>query len=113
MNNIRDMTDREIKVLNAIKNSASFDLPIQAKELRQNLGLSKRKLEEVIENLRVIYKQPIVAKKKQPSGYYLPRNEEERNDGLAPYKRQILTEQNNLAAIMSVNLEEYWAKEKA
>lgn len=63
MNNIRDMTDREIKVLNAIKNSASFDLPIQAKELRQNLGLSKRKLEEVIENLRVIYKQPIVAKK--------------------------------------------------
>ncbi|MGV3408477.1 hypothetical protein [Streptococcus agalactiae] len=52
-------------------------------------------------------------KKKQPSGYYLQRNEEERNDGLAPYKRQILTEQNNLAAIMSVNLEEYWATEKA
>ncbi|AGM99818.1 hypothetical protein [Streptococcus iniae] len=108
----REMTIMEINVLNAIKNSATYDLPIQARELRQHLGLSKRPLEEVIENLRVIYKQPIVAKKKQPSGYYLPRNEEERNDGLAPYKRQILTEQNNLAAIMSVNLEEYWAKEK-
>lgn len=109
----REMTITEINVLNAIKNSATYDLPIQARELRQQLGLSKRSLEEVIENLRVIYKQPIVAKKKQPSGYYLPRNKEERNDGLAPYKRQILTEQNNLAAIMSVNLEEYWAKEKA
>lgn len=95
----REMTITEINVLNAIKNSATYDLPIQARELRQQLGLSKRSLEAVIENLRVIYKQPIVAKKKQPSGYYLPRNEEERNDGLAPYKRQILTEQNNLAAI--------------
>ncbi|XCY64092.1 hypothetical protein ABG812_04605 [Streptococcus iniae] len=59
----REMTIMEINVLNAIKNSATYDLPIQARELRQHLGLSKRPLEEVIENLRVIYKQPIVAKK--------------------------------------------------
>lgn len=38
MNHIRDMTEIEIKVLNAIKNGASFDLPIQARELRQDLG---------------------------------------------------------------------------
>ncbi len=31
----RDMSTIEIKVLNAIKNSASFDLPIQARELRR------------------------------------------------------------------------------
>ncbi|WP_237665575.1 hypothetical protein [Streptococcus agalactiae] len=60
----REMTITEINVLNAIKNSATYDLPIQARELRQQLGLSKRSLEAVIENLRVIYKQPIVAKKK-------------------------------------------------
>ena len=108
MNYIRDMTEIEIKVLNAIKNDASFELPIQASELRIGIGLSKRKLKEVIESLRVNFKQPIVAKKAHPSGYYLPNTEEERQAGLAPYQRQILTEQKNLAAVMSVNLKEYW-----
>lgn len=107
----RDMSTIEIKVLNAIKNSASFDLPIQARELRHSLGLSKRTLEEIIESLRVNFRQPIVDKKKRPSGYYLPKTEEERQTGLAPYKRQILTEQKNLAAIMSVNLKEYWEEQ--
>lgn len=107
----RDMSTIEIKVLNAIKNSASFDLPIQARELRHSLGLSKRTLEEIIESLRVNFRQPIVAKKKRPSGYYLPKTEEEHQTGLAPYKRQILTEQKNLAAIMSVNLKEYWEEQ--
>lgn len=107
----RDMSTIEIKVLNAIKNSASFDLPIQARELRHSLGLSKRTLEEIIESLRVNFRQPIVAKKKRPSGYYLPKTEEERQTGLAPYKSQILTEQKNLAAIMSVNLKEYWEEQ--
>ena len=67
----RDMTTIEIKVLNAIKNGASFDLPIQASEIRQSLGLSKRMLEEIIESLRVNFRQPIVAKKTRPSGYFL------------------------------------------
>jgi len=112
MNHIRDMKVIEIKVLNAIKNGATYDLPIQASELREDLGLSKRTLEEIIESLRVTFRQPIVAKKKRPSGYYLPKTEEERQDGLAPYKRQILTEQKNLAAVMSVDLEEYWHNAK-
>ena len=112
MNYIRDMTAVEIKVLNAIKNGATYDLPIQARELRQDLNLSKRTLEEIIESLRVTFRQPIVAKKRRPSGYYLPKTEEERLAGLAPYRAQIRTEQKNLAAIMSVDLEEYWGQEK-
>ncbi|HFI0638401.1 TPA: hypothetical protein ACGO3K_000465 [Streptococcus suis] len=112
MNFIRDMTEIEIKVLNAIKNGASFDLPIQARELRQDLGLSKRKLEEIIESLRVTFLQPIVAKKYKPNGYYIPRNKEERDAGLAPYRAQIRTEQKNLAAVMSVNLDDYWSNAK-
>lgn len=59
----REMNDREIRVLNAIVNTASYDLPIQASELRNMLGLSKRHLEEVIESLRVNFRHPIVAKK--------------------------------------------------
>lgn len=109
----REMSQNEIRVLNAIRNSASYDLPIQAKELRKHLGLSKRSLEEIIEILRVVYKHPIVAKKTQPSGYYLPKNKEERDAGLAPYKAQIRTEQKNLAAVESVNLDDYWNAQKA
>lgn len=105
----RELNKTEIKVLNLITNRATFEEPIKAEKIRQETGLSKRSLEEVIESLRVNFKHPIVAKKTQPSGYYLPRNEEERQAGLAPYRRQILTEQKNLATVMAVNLNEYWS----
>ena len=100
----RDMSEMEIRVLNMIINCATFDLPIQASEIRLETGLSKRKLEETIESLRVNFGH----KKMKPNGYYLPRSEEERQAGLAPYRRQILTEQKNLAAVMNVDLEKYW-----
>lgn len=112
VNYIRDMSEIETKVLNAIKNQASFYLPIQAKELRQDLGLTKRKLEEIIESLRVTLRQPIVAKKTKPNGYYIPKNKEEREAGLAPYRAQIRTEQKKLAVVMSVDLDEYWNNAK-
>lgn len=92
----RDMDQLETNVLNLIINRATFEEPIKAEKIRQETGLSKRSLEEVIESLRVDFKHPIVAKKTQPSGYYLPKNEEERQAGLAPYRRQILTEQKIL-----------------
>ncbi|MGT2716589.1 hypothetical protein [Streptococcus respiraculi] len=104
----REMTALEIKVLNTIRNSATYDLPVQAIEIRQRLNIPKRTLEEVVESLRVNFGHPIVAKKTKPNGYYLPKTEQERQDGLAPYRRQILTEQKNLAAVMSVDLADYW-----
>ena len=64
----REMSEMEIRVLNMIMNCATFDLPIQANEIRLETGLSKRKLEEVIESLRVNFGHPIVAKKMKPNG---------------------------------------------
>ena len=104
----REMSKIETNVLNLIVNRATFEAPIKAAKVRQETGLSKRSLEEVIESLRVNFKHPIVAKKTQPSGYYLPRNEDERQAGIAPYRQQILTEQKNLVAVMQIDLEEYW-----
>ena len=104
----REMSKIETNVLNLIVNRATFEAPIKAEKVRQETGLSKRSLEEVIESLRVNFKHPIVAKKTQPSGYYLPRNEVERQAGIAPYRRQIQTEQNNLVAVMQIDLDEYW-----
>ena len=66
----REMSEMEIRVLNMIMNCATFDLPIQASEIRIETGLSKRRLEEVIESLRVNFGHPIVAKKMKPNGYY-------------------------------------------
>ena len=105
----REMNAIEIEVLNLIVNKASFEKPISALDLRDEVGLSKRPLEQVIESLRVNFGHPIVAKKTQPSGYYLPRNEDERQAGLAPYKQQIRTEQKNLATVMAVDLKKYWS----
>lgn len=104
----RDMDQLETNVLNYIINHGSFSSPASSITIRNEFSLSKRSLEMIIESLRVDFKHPIVAKKTQPSGYYLPRNEEERQAGLAPYRRQILTEQKNLAAVMAVDLDDYW-----
>ena len=105
----REMDELEANVLNYIVNHGTFEQPISSQTLKWKFNLSKRRLEMIIESLRVNFKHPIVAKKTQPSGYYLPRNEEERQAGLAPYRRQILTEQKNLATVMAVDLNEYWS----
>ena len=103
------MNEQEIQILNFIKNRGSFKNPVPRRRLETEFGLKKRDIEQVIEHLRVELKHPIVARKKAgDSGYYLPQTDEERNAGLAPYKKQILTSQRNLTAIMSVNLEDYW-----
>ena len=103
------MDELEIKILNFIKNRGSFEKPVPQKRLEAEFSLKKRDIELAIERLRVIFKHPIVASKKaRVSGYYLPKTDEERNAGLAPYKKQILTSQKNLTAITSVNLAEYW-----
>lgn len=104
----REMTATEANILNYIKKYATNEMPVTAFQLRKDFQCDTRTIENIIESLRVNFGHPIVAKKRKPSGYYLPKNDEERNEGLAPYKRQILTEQKNLAAIMAVDLNEYW-----
>ena len=88
----REMTLIETQVLNTILQSASFETPIQA---------------IIIESLKANFGHPVVAKKEKPNGYFLPKTKEERDAGLAPYKRQILTEQKNLAAVLAIDLDEY------
>lgn len=64
----RTMSKIETNVLNLIVNRATFEEPIKAEKVRQETGLSKRSLEEVIESLRVNFKHPIVAKKHNRAG---------------------------------------------
>ena len=103
------MNEQEIKILNFIKNRGSFEKPVPRKRLEAEFSLNKRVVEIIVEDLRKKYKQPIVASKKAGnSGYYLPRDDYERSIGLKPYTEQIVTSQQTVTAIMSVDLKEYW-----
>lgn len=103
------MNELEIKILNFIKNHGSFERPVPLKLLKAEFDLSERSVKDTVERLRCEFKQPIIASRKMKrDGYYLPKNDMERNVGLLPYKEQILTSQKTVTAITSVNLAEYW-----
>ena len=103
------MNELEINILNYIKNSGSFERPVPLKLLKSEFNISERSVKEVVERLRCEFKQPIIASRRtRRGGYYLPKNDIERNAGLMPYKEQILTSQKTVTAITSVDLTEYW-----
>lgn len=103
------MNEQEINILNYIKNHGSFERPVTLRLLKAEFNISERSVKEVIERLRCEFKQPVIASRRtRHGGYYLPKNDMERNAGLMPYKEQILTSQKTLTAITSVNLAEYW-----
>lgn len=103
------MNKLEINILNYIKNNGSFERPVPLKLLKAEFDISERSVKEAVERLRCEFKQPIIASRRtRRGGYYLPKNDIERNAGLSPYKEQILTSQKTVTAITSVNLTEYW-----
>ncbi|WP_288962396.1 hypothetical protein [uncultured Streptococcus sp.] len=103
------MNELEINILNYIKNNGSFERPVTLRLLKAEFNISERSVKEVVERLRCEFKQPVIASRRtRHGGYYLPKNDMERNAGLMPYKEQILTSQKTLTAITSVNLTEYW-----
>ncbi|MCO4580037.1 hypothetical protein Si070_01707 [Streptococcus infantarius subsp. infantarius] len=103
------MNELEINILNYIKNHGSFERPVPLKLLKAEFDISERGVKEAVERLRCEFKQPIIASRRMRlGGYYLPKNDMERNAGLMPYKEQILTSQKIVTAITSVNLTEYW-----
>lgn len=103
------MNEQEIQILSYIKEHGSFEKPVPLKWLKSEFNISERSVKEIVERLRCEFKQPIIASRRtRHGGYYLPRNDMERNAGLMPYKEQILTSQKTVTAITSVDLAEYW-----
>lgn len=103
------MNEQEIQILSYIKEHGSFEKPVPLKWLKSEFNISERSVKEIVERLRCEFKQPIIASRRtRHGGYYLPKNDMERNVGLLPYKEQILTSQKTVTAITSVDLAEYW-----
>ena len=98
------MTDLQRRVLAAIP--IGIDDPITTRELRRRFGLSQRSVQNIIERLRN-HGVPVVAMKDEFHGYFIPRNREEMYQGLKAYKQQIITSQQLVHKIESVDLAEY------
>lgn len=103
------MNEQEIQILSYIKEHGSFERPVPLKMLKAEFNISEHSVKDTVERLRCEFRQPIIASRRtRHGGYYLPKNDMERNVGLLPYKEQILTSQKTVTAITSVNLAEYW-----
>lgn len=103
------MNEQEINVLNFIRSNGSFEKPVSLKLLRSEFNISECSVKDTVERLRCEFKHPIIESRRvRRGGYYLPKDDMERNVGLMPYKEQILTTQKTVTAITSVNLAEYW-----
>ena len=101
-----------LSVLNYIKNNGSFERPVPRKALSTRLGLSKRDVENAVEYLLVKKGHPILTKRAVSShGYFIPKNDEERDMAIGTYRKQIETSIRNLNLKMSVDLSEYWKEE--
>lgn len=101
-----------LSVLNYIKNNGSFERPVPRKALSTRLGLSKRDVENAVEYLLVKKGHPILTKRALSShGYFIPKNDEERELAVRTYRKQIETSIRNLNLKMSVDLSEYWKEE--
>lgn len=57
------MEELEANVLNYIINHGTFEEPVSSLTIKWKFNLSKRRLEMIIESLRVNFGHPIVAKK--------------------------------------------------
>lgn len=109
MNNNIQLNNSELQVLNLIKNNGTIDKPISQETITKLTGIKKRTIEHIVEALRCDFGHPIVSRKTKPSGYFMPRTEEEKTIGLGPYKKQITTSTSVVKAIESVDLKSYWS----
>lgn len=108
MNNNMQLNNRELQVLNLIKNNGTIDNPLNRRTITKLTGIKKRMIEEIVKRLRCDFGHPIVSSKKEPFGYFMPRTEEEKRVGLAAYKKQITTSTSVVKAVESVDLKTYW-----
>ena len=101
---VNEMSDEERNVYNAILRG-SIDNPVSRLSITDNLGLSKRRIERVVESLIYVHDIPVVSRLRKPSGYYIARNVAELNEGMKHYKQQIITSQQRVKKLMSIELE--------
>ncbi|HFU4221615.1 TPA: hypothetical protein ACGO80_000445 [Streptococcus suis] len=85
-----------------------FDNPKPRKDITQITGIEKRAVEQVVVKLRNKFSIPVYGLKRDNHfGYFIARTEEERQAGIAAYRKQIDTSIKNLGVMIELDLQAY------
>ncbi|HFR3426432.1 TPA: hypothetical protein ACHU7U_001675 [Streptococcus suis] len=77
-------------------------------ELTRVTGIEKRTVEQIVVKLRNKFKIPVYGLKRDNHfGYFIAQTEEERQAGIAAYRKQIDTSIKNLGVMVELDLEAY------
>lgn len=104
---IDDMTENERVIFAEVKH-ATFDSLKPRKDITRVTGIKKRTVEQIIVRLRNKFGIPVYALKRDDyHGYFIARTEEERQAGIAAYRKQIDTSIKNLGVMVELDLQAY------
>lgn len=104
---INNMTENERVVFAEVKH-ATFDSLKPRKDITRVTGIKKRTVEQMIVRLRNKFGIPVYALKRDDyHGYFIARTEEERQAGIAAYRKQIETSTKNLKVMVELDLQAY------
>lgn len=96
----RKLAHIERKILCEIVNSKTGFTSLE--RLREIVGLTDRTIKHYIEGLRRECNVPILSFRSQ--GYFIPKNEKERQDGILVYEKQVETELKMISILKTADL---------
>lgn len=104
---INNMTENERVVFAEVK-YVTFDNPKPRKDITRVTGIEKRTVEQIVVKLRNKFKIPVYGLKRDNHfGYFIAQTEEERQAGIAAYRKQIDTSIKNLGVMVELDLQAY------
>lgn len=87
--------------------------PRNAQYIATLLNISVRAVRKEVNDLITRHGIPIGSKRSHGTGYYLIENEEQKDDTLRPFIRQVDNEIKRTRALQNIDIDEFWATKKA
>lgn len=87
--------------------------PRPQSEITRLLGIDKRTVSAIINELIVKHGIPIGSNRYEPTGYYLIENAEELQKAVQPLVKQAQAETERINTLLQIDLNDFYAKEKA
>lgn len=102
---MRKLIKQDVAVLRCIRKGQAHKTSM--KQLMATTGLSRRAIYDSIEVLRSRGFPIMASRNSKDSGYYLAETDDEKQVGVAQYRRQIATEQRNLSRLEHADVNSY------
>lgn len=102
---MRKLIKQDVTVLRCIRMGQAHKTSM--KQLMTTTGLSRRAIYDSIEVLRSRGFPIMASRNNRDSGYYIAETDDEKQVGIAQYRRQIATEQRNLNRLEQADVNNY------